>query len=116
MSDGFAEVLTDTCTIQRAAESTSEDLDQIIGAFVTVTEDVACLIVPLQPSDDMIIAGPLPVHKGRLFLATGADIENRDRIVMDDDTVWTVTQPPETEVFRGADHHVEAILEQVPVS
>ena len=115
-TDRFADVLTDTCTIQRAAEDTSADLDQVIGAFAAVAEDVACLLVPLQPSDDMIVAGPQPVRRGRLSLAAGADIESRDRIVMDDDTVWTVTAPPETQVFRGADHHIEAILEQVAVA
>ena len=116
IAERFAEVMTDTCTIQRAAEGTSVDLDQVIGAFAAVAEDVACLIVPLQPSDDMVVAGPQPVHRGRLFLAAGADIESRDRVVMSDATVWTVTAPPETQVFQGADHHVEAILEQVPVT
>ena len=115
-ADRFAEVLTDTCTIQRAAEDTSADLDQVIGAFAEVAAGVACLIVPLQPSDDMVVAGPQPIHRGRLFLAAGADIENRDRIVMDDATVWTVTAPPETQVFQGADHHTEAIVEQVAVA
>ena len=115
-TDRFAEVLTDTCTILRAAEDTSADLDQIIGAFANVATSIACLLVPLQPSDDMIVAGPQPIHRGRLFLAAGADIENRDRVVMDNATVWVVTAPPETQVFQGADHHVEAIVEQVAVS
>ena len=115
-TDRFAEVLADTCTILRAAKSTSADLDQVVGAFANVATGVACLIVPLQPSDDMVVAGPQPIHRGRLFLAAGADIESHDRVVMDDATVWTVTAPPETQVFQGADHHVEAILEQVAVA
>lgn len=113
-TDRYAnEVLTDTCTISRAAASYLADGDQRVGDYETVASGVACAAEAMSIGNDMIAAGPEPVTRRRLFLAAGADIEHMDRVTLSDSTEWTVEMPPETHRLRDEAHHVEAVLREV---
>jgi hypothetical protein len=114
----FLEAMTQRCTIQRAEVTASSNLDMNIADPETVAENIPCLIVPLDVSDDMRAAGPIPINRFRMFLPAGTDVQNHD-VLIDEDTAeeWIVTEPPITQRFRNERaHHIEAIVESPVVT
>jgi len=92
--------------------------DLVLGDLTTQERQVECLFAPLRISDDMLAVGPLERDQRRLFLPTDVDVERGDDLTWLDaeNSAWIVTATPTLHYMRGAEHHLEALVERKAIT
>lgn len=108
--DRFLAALVNRCTVYRITVTKGSDLSMELEAREIVYELLPCLLDPIQISEDMVALGPLPSHRFRLLVEKDKVLKDGDEVKYEDDTEWTIVEPPGIKAIRGVDHHVEAIL------
>jgi len=116
-ADRVEKTLTQTCRIERSAESQETTyLDMELGTWGLQARQraVPCLLVPLSVSDDILAIGPVEQDRRRLFLVADADIEEDDQVTITDsagtEAIWCVDRPPSLQTHRGLNTSIEAIV------
>lgn len=99
-------------TIVRAGAATEDAYGNSQPGWATATRtDVWGTVQPLSSSEDVVNLDRT-VTRWRLFLPPGADITARDRVEWQAGT-FEVDGDVERWSARGAEHHVEAVLQRI---
>jgi hypothetical protein len=106
----FLAILTESCSITRAAHSAGTNKDLELGTPAVIVAAVDCTFAPMTASKDMLTVGPMERQLSRLFLPAGTNIQQHDVVTDALGIKWIVSDPPIVQMFRGEAHHVEALL------